>query len=510
MKPNLTNNQVSDIQGGVVPGTKGIILGRLPEWTRASGNMELKNVSKINKYLHWQEVRIRRHFLRGEFERGICVWMKLLQESWGYQMVLFHRSNPKWYYEWSQEVARKKLAEVTNDLRKWDYEILIKRFYLEKSNGKLRPIGSPDLKSKMIGKAFADMLLWCGGSDIPYQHGFIPGKGVHTAIYSIIEKFEAGFRYVYEFDLKGWFNHVRPIWVKETVRRYSKTLSILFGHLIYKTHIKFDQLKQEMELQLVDIINRQIYIARCGMTQGMPYSPVAANIALSGVEKEPEGLTMYADDGVIQSKEKVLPEWLESIEIVGAKLALEKSGWVEASFGFLGVNLDLSNRTISYQDATFKWTEWNIMTQQAVKEWLKRVPNTYNSKTNTGWHWNINKHAYISTLEVNLRFTEKLLILITSIWKAKTYHGYRFFWGYGIVDVQSSSSRCVEQISRDRSLMHKGKLRKYTLWQKRELTLRIKRKGYTELIPYEYHPNGHTHVMNTKVILGVLPRKSSQ
>lgn len=89
--------------------------------------------------------------------------------------------------------------------------MIVERFYIKKPNGKYRPIGAPNLVSKMIGKAFADMMKHAGGAELEKQHGFHPGRGISTAIYAIWKNLEAGRTEVYEFDLKSWFNKVRPV-----------------------------------------------------------------------------------------------------------------------------------------------------------------------------------------------------------------------------------------------------------------------------------------------------------
>lgn len=74
-------------------------------------------------------------------------------------------------------------------------------------------------------------------------------------------------------------------------------------------------------------VNGLTVIGRNGLTQGTPYSPVAANLALESVGNKPEGLVLYADDGVVMLEEKVLScDWLNHIRLVGAELSPEKSG----------------------------------------------------------------------------------------------------------------------------------------------------------------------------------------
>lgn len=429
------------------------------------------------------------------------IWLKLLQESWAYQLVLFHRSNPKWYVLQNQEIARKKLSEASNNLRKGNMEILVKRFYIEKANGKLRPIGAPNLTSKMIGKAIADMMLWCGGSDIPYQHGFTPNKGIHTAIVNIVDNYESGLTNTYEFDLKGWFNHVRVIWVKDTISTWSSSLSVLFGQLIFNTHIKFEELKQETELVKETSRGDKPVISRRGMTQGMPYSPIAANIALG--KEAPKGITMYADDGVYQSRDLILPDWLYKIEIVGAIIEPIKSAWRTGEFEFLGIQINLNEGKLRHQSNSFTWTEWNSQVKEQLLKWLKGINSKYQTVVPLGWHWDITVNSYITCLTEQLTNSQYIQIMWNSLWHAKPWKGWRFFLGGHVVDTLSASSRCLELITKDRSLMYKAKVRPINLDKK--MGMQIDRGKYWEVIPYEYHPTGHRNVIQGK-LLSIKPR----
>jgi hypothetical protein len=89
---------------------------------------------------------------------------------------------------------------------------LINRFYIEKSNGKLRPIGAPNVQTKVLHRFIADMLIHVleptrvkNGN-----HAFRKKKGIHTAIIEIIRNYEKCNKpQIYEFDLKSFFNTVQ-------------------------------------------------------------------------------------------------------------------------------------------------------------------------------------------------------------------------------------------------------------------------------------------------------------
>ena len=86
----------------------------------------------------------------------------------------------------------------------------------------------------------------------------------------------------------------------------SPYLSELFGQLTYRTHIKFDKLMEEEELKVVregEIPD----VKKSGLTQGLPHSPIAANLALA-TQEYPPGLVMYADDGIFMSDNVTMPD----------------------------------------------------------------------------------------------------------------------------------------------------------------------------------------------------------
>ena len=90
------------------------------------------------------------------------------------------------------------------------YKLKVLRSYIEKSNGKLRPIGAPCPSSKML---YMSILLFLEKGIIrdlgSFQHGFIKGRGVQSAGLETVRRLREG-KLPYEFDLKGFFNNVNP------------------------------------------------------------------------------------------------------------------------------------------------------------------------------------------------------------------------------------------------------------------------------------------------------------
>jgi len=91
-------------------------------------------------------------------------------------------------------------------------------------------------------------------------------------------------------------------------------------------------------------------LQKYGFTQGSPLSPLLCAYALElGGMGKIDGLTMFADDGIIVSEEEInIKDKLNkySLKISGARLAEDKPHGLSSKFKFLGLEYDLEKRQV--------------------------------------------------------------------------------------------------------------------------------------------------------------------
>lgn len=164
-----------------------------------------------------------------------------------------------------------KINKIIEDLRHERYRWTpVRRTYIAKKNGKLRPLGLPTWSDKLLQEVIREILeafYDCQFSE--HSHGFRPGRGCHTALRTIKQTWN-GTRWFLEGDIKACFDRIDH--------------EVLLSTLGEKLHDnRFLRLIQHL-LQAGYLEDWQYHKTLSGSPQGGVVSPVLSNIYLDKLD----------------------------------------------------------------------------------------------------------------------------------------------------------------------------------------------------------------------------------
>jgi len=274
--------------------------------------------------------------------------------------------------------------------------------------GKMRPLGVPTAPWRVV------LHMWNGFLTIfleeelkKFNHAYLPKRGTLTAWIEFLESVRKA-PYIYEFDIKGFFNNVDIDSVISKLQERGMPVDQLVDlervllSCPDNVNIDWDR-DQEGDMNYDDLLayRKSMILAdpteynwngdkfvfglnlKAGLPQGAAPSTVLSLLALSdwaeNLKSNGIGLTMYADDGLLYSEHDFTPKAPEGFEFAEDKSrwVVRKSDAVIDELKFLGVKYNFKSGLLKGSTRNGSTLEFGPEQTNFLEYLRKIVPECY-------------------------------------------------------------------------------------------------------------------------------------
>jgi RNA-directed DNA polymerase len=202
--------------------------------------------------------------------------------------------------------------------------------YILKPNGKLRPLGIPTVRDRVVQAAVLLILEPIFEADFEdCSYGFRPGRSAHQALRAIQQHLPAGYRAVYDADLAGYFDRIPHDQLIACVR-----MRVVYGAVL-------GLMEQGLNAPVVEppkdkgeppTIGRNSK----GTPQGGVLSPLLANIYLHWFDR-----VFHRADGPAQWAKAKLVRYADDFVVLARHSSPQLQRFIEGKLeGWLGLQLN--------------------------------------------------------------------------------------------------------------------------------------------------------------------------